>query len=472
MESTAIKASKVTFRDGQGLELGATVLRLERYSASFEVSGGNTVLRASEALAEFKILWQDRVLYSGRAIVRSFVHAGATGVCEVTLDDAWQDVEFPTDGGLGKLREQFQSFLGEWEKLYRIQPEYKIAIADLQSFLMDMRVWLNQVELGIRASPKADRTQLENEVADELIKPVIPCLDVLFGNFERIAAALPPAARPAHSHYMQRQLHPLVLCAPVFYRTFHKPLGYPGDYEVVNMIARNAHEGGSLFAKVVNTWFLRQPPAQAHRNRLDYLVRRMTEETMRAQRADRRARIFNIACGPAQEMQRFLLESPLSDEADFELLDFNDETLRYTRNVLNEAKARQHRRTDLHFVKKSVHQLLKESARTVARAPEHQYELVYCAGLFDYLANNVCQRLMDIMYDWVAPGGLLVATNVEPANPHRNGMEHLVDWYLVYRTGPQMRELIPRQASPENARVFSDDTGVNVFLEIRKPDHG
>src|SRR5436309_7141006 len=128
---------------------------------------------------------------------------------------------------------------------------------------------------------------------------------------------------------MQRQLHPLVLCAPFVYRTYSKPLGYAGDYEMVNMITRNPCEGGSLFAKLVNAWFLAQPPAQAHRHRLDYLVQKLTEETARVSAEGRLARIFNLGCGPAVEVQRFLESKDFSDRASFTLLDFNEETLQH-----------------------------------------------------------------------------------------------------------------------------------------------
>ena len=125
----------------------------------------------------------------------------------------------------------------------------------------------------------------------------------------------------------------------------------------------------------------------------------------------------------------------------------------------------------IEYIKQSVHHILKEAARTVDRAAENRYDLIYCAGLFDYLSNQVCLRLMDILYARLAPGGLLVVTKVEPSNPLRNGMEHLLDWHLIYRTAAQMRALFPNGAEADACRVHADSTGVNVFLEVRKPDH-
>src|SRR5207249_3652999 len=128
---------------------------------------------------------------------------------------------------------------------------------------------------------------------------------------------------PAHRVYMRRQLHPLVLCAPFAYRAYAKPLGYAGDYEMVNIILRDDFEGASLFAKLLNFCFVRQPPALAHRNRVDYLVQALVQESSRVGASNRTARVLNLGCGPAVEVQRFLAQHELSNHTDFALLDFN-----------------------------------------------------------------------------------------------------------------------------------------------------
>ena len=68
----------------------------------------------------------------------------------------------------------------------------------------------------------------------------------------------------------------------------------------------------------------------------------------------------------------------------------------------------------------------------------------------------------------MVPGGLLVATNVSPANPIRFGMECFLEWHLVYRDESAMHLLKPDRAPAASCRVLSDATGVNLFYEIRK----
>lgn len=463
--------SFIVCRNSQGMEVRATLLRLTRYLVVFEVYNPYSILQLSEVLTEFRILINDRMVYNGRAVISNLVNTGLMLVCEASLDESWLDVDlFSPVNQRDKLRTEFSDFLKEWSKVYQVLPEFKVVVADTQTLLMDLRRWLEQVELGIRSTPTGDRVQLEREVIQELEQPIIPTIGELFGRFEQIAANVPQDLQPAHRNYIKRQIHPLVLCAPFPYRTYQKPLGYAGDYEMVDMILRDPFEGGSLFAKTVNLWFLNQAPAVAHRNRIKYLTERLVEETRRVARLGRMARIFNLGCGPAKEVQNFLVQYDLCERADFLLMDFNDETLQHTGRLLDDLKMRYSRKTPIQLVKKSVHQILKESARSTGEG--RQYDLVYCAGLFDYLSDRICKRLMNIFYEMLAPGGLLIATNVDSSNPNRQTMEYVLEWHLVYRDRKLLAELRPDAAPDGSYEIKSDPTGVNDFIEVRKPESG
>jgi len=249
------------------------------------------------------------------------------------------------------------------------------------------------------------------------------------------------------------------------HRIYRKPLGYAGDYEMVNMILRDPNEGSSLFAKVLNTWFLAQIPAQAHRNRVRLLTQKLQQEIARQRSCGRTARVFNLGCGPAREVQEFMAQSDGAGDAEFTLLDFNDETLAYTRRTLEETRRRWNRNTRVQLLKRSVAQVMKAGARAVT--PE--YEVVYCAGLFDYLPDRVCQQLMNMFYGMLQPGGLLLTTNGDLSNPIRNIMGYIFEWRLIERNAAQLAALIPDAARPDDCKINSDPTGCNVFLEVRKP---
>jgi len=464
---------QVSGKNSDDSEIRAKLVHLTRYHAVMEIHDLDLVLRVSQVISDFKISFDAATIYLGRGVVGSIINAGNHFVCDVRLaDEGFQlGVSMLEEGG-GIAASEFREFLDHWQRNYRIATEYKIVVGDMFSFLDDLRYWMNQIELGLG---KKGVAALENQGAGlvkDVARKVIPIIDDFFARFEEVAESLPLEAQPLHGSFMRRQLHPLVLCAPFAHRTYTKPLGYAGDYEMINMIARRGSEGASLFAKVLNRWFVEQPPALAHRNRLCYLAGRITDEALRGVREGRRTKIFNLACGPAWEVQGVLSQPERAPNTEFTLLDFNEETLAYTQGVLSGIQKRNPGNNQVGYIKKSVHQLLMESGRGRESDRHAKYDFVYCAGLFDYLSDQVCHRLLNLMYDWVAPGGLVLATNVEPSNPLRHGMDHLLEWHLNYRSAIEFRRLAPKRAQPDDVRVFSDETGVNVFLEVRKPYGG
>jgi extracellular factor (EF) 3-hydroxypalmitic acid methyl ester biosynthesis protein len=462
----------VVCRNSQGLEVRATLVHFTRYTAVFEVYTASPILRASEVLSDFKMTLNGRLAYSGKGVVSNLINAGAVLLCEANLEEGWIDLTSGLTGGASELSSEFQTFLTRWQGSYKVLPEFKLVVADMQALLADMHLWLDQVELAIRASPNGERIEMLREAAHVVAQPAVRAIEALGDRFEEIAGQLTPEMRPPHIHFTRRHLHSTLLSSPFAYRTFYKPLGYAGDYEMVNMIQRDPYEGGSLFARVVNAWFLQQLPAEAHRNPLKILKQKLIEEAARTVRLAGPARIFNLGCGPAAEINDFLAESELSSQAQFTLLDFNEETIEHTGALLRETCRRFGRKTVIQLQKKSVQQLLREAARAAGQSSGGKFDYVYCAGLFDYLPDRICKQLLTALYDLVAPGGLLLATNVDGTRPFRNKLEFILDWNLIYRTGAQLAELKPETAPAENSKVTADFSGVNVFLEIRKPGNG
>jgi extracellular factor (EF) 3-hydroxypalmitic acid methyl ester biosynthesis protein len=463
------KESFISCRNSQGAEVRATPVRLTRFTVVFEVYNPFSIIQMSEVLSEFNITINDRLSYSGRAVVSNLVNTGIMVVCEATLDEAWLDVDiFSPISQPNRLRQEFDDFITEWRKIRTVTPEFKVAVADFQTLLIDLRRWLDQVELGVRSEPVGVRSEMELKVLSDLEGRIIPEVGEWMDRFDSAANLIVEEQRPAHRAYARRQLHPLVLCAPFVYRSYQKPLGYAGDYEMVNMILRDPHEGATMFAKLVNVVFLQSPASEAHRNRIKHLKIRLKEETQRAVALGRRLKVLNLGCGPAKEVQEFMTEDAISDNVDFVLLDFNSQTLDYTRSRLLQVRETYGRKTSLELAEKSINQLLRESSRGGGIHGSSTYDFVYCAGLFDYVSDRVCKRLIDLFYEHLAVGGLLLATNVDCSKPFRAIMDYLLEWHLIYRDRENMRLLAPTAAVSQPIEVLADPTEVNLYLEVRK----
>jgi extracellular factor (EF) 3-hydroxypalmitic acid methyl ester biosynthesis protein len=467
---TGDRETLISCRNSQGAEIRATPVRLTRYTVVLEVYNPFSILQLSEVLSEFRIRIGERLAYDGRAVVSNIVNAGIMVLCEATLEESWLEIDlFSPISQPDRLRTEFTEFMAEWAKIRAVLPDFKVAVADFQTLLLDLRRWLDQVELGVRSEAAGSRADMERSVLVELETRMLPEIDGWMSHFDQVANSVAEEARPAHRAYARRQLHPLVLCSPFVYRTYQKPLGYAGDYEMVNMILRDPHEGATMFAKLVNVSFLQNPPAAAHRNRILFLKKCLADETRRLMAQGRRIQVFNLGCGPAREVRDFLAEDNAADQADFHLFDFNPQTLDYTRATLAETRTRHGRQTGIHLAERSINHLLKEAGKVSTTTPARQYDLVYCAGLFDYVSDRVCKRLNELFYHLLAPGGLMVVTNVDASKPFRHSMDYLLEWHLIYRDRASMERLVPSGVPAGCSRVSADPTGVNLFLEIRKP---
>ena len=88
------------------------------------------------------------------------------------------------------------------------------------------------------------------------------------------------------------------------------------------------------------------------------------------------------------------------------------------------------------------------------------------------MTDHACKQLVKIFYRWLAPGGLLVVTNVTPLTSNQGSLELILDWHLIYRTAAQLNQVCSDIIPEDEVRIKSDKTGINIFLEARKPSHG
>ncbi len=468
MRNPSPSNNSVKCENSQGHELSASILRVHRYTVSFEIYNPFCSLQLSEVLRNFSIHMNGQLVYMGEAVVSSIVNTGAVLICEATLSNGWRELDFLASAQRGELVSQFDEFVDDWKKAHHVSADFKLNVADMQNMMIGLRRWLEQVDLGIQSTGTEDVEALERSVISEIEGRMGDELNPQMLNFEASTRNVNVPDQAAHKLYVRRQMHPLMLCSPFAYRAYTKPLGYAGDYEVVNMMLRDPFEGDSLFAKVINSVFLNFEPVKAHRNRIDYLYETLKTEASRVVGKGRRLKVLNLGCGSAHEIQRFLANDAISDQCDFTLLDFNEETTEYANQILSDLKDKHGRNTQIKILQRSVHQLLKQASRGAGGLELESYDLVYCAGLFDYLSQKICKKLVNVFTKLLRQHGICIVTNVASTNPCIGWMEYVVEWNLVYRSDWEMLDLIPLDGTVMRTELRREATGVNLFLEIRK----
>src|ERR1035437_6732330 len=136
--------TQVVFQTNDGIFLRGVPLRITRHSLVFELYSPVVTPQFSEAFNNFKINLPAEAGYSGRVVIRSVVDAGTRIICEATLDEhSWAVL----DHGPGiikkdKVQGEFRDLLQNWQKFYRVNKDYKEVIADLHSFMTDLRLLL------------------------------------------------------------------------------------------------------------------------------------------------------------------------------------------------------------------------------------------------------------------------------------------------------------------------------------------
>ncbi len=455
--------SVVAFTNTSGINGRGTLIHISRSLAVFEVYNPYSLIQLSEVLQELVVMRGERVLYKGKGVVTSIVTTGLMVIVSVTLIDAWSSFDHLEPGSL--LSSEMEKFIADWEEGVNLSEDYQLAVNKFAGFLAEVSRWIQEAETAIVGDIHADEAK-SARFLDSIRSPVATKLGQLMRLFEKEASRVGEEDVVLYKAFARREIHPYMLCAPFAYRSFYKPLGYAGDYEMVNMMLKESPDvGNHTYARIFHDLTTDVAAAAAHRNRITILERLLAEEAERVADEQRIFTVLSVACGPAVEIQRFIRNNELVNQSAIHLMDFNPETLEYVRGRTGDSMAASNRKPAIKFIEKSIDELLKDvHLETDAFLPT--YDMIYCAGLFDYFPDSVCRNLVHLYHRWVRPGGLLAVTNVHPMNPDRYIMEHLLEWHLVYRDEKQMRTLVPEGA---DADIFADETGVNVFLTIRRP---
>ena len=459
--------SLVTFRNSQGRHGRGTLIHITRTSAVFEVYNPYSIVQLSEVLPNLCILRGEREIYKGSAVVSNILTTGIMIIVSVSLIDPWSDLSQLRPGGA--VKNETIRFIRDWTESYNIRPDYQLIVGTIRNFLGELSRWLKEAEAeaGIQYDHR-NTGDLADDFYNEVQSPLEPKFLELFSCFEEQAGNIPVEESMAHKAFARRALHPYILCSPFVHRAYTKPLGYAGDYEIVNMMLQESKtQTLDVYARVIDSFHINSSAPEAHRNRINMIYEHLTSEAKRViEDEERFFNVLNVGCGPAVEIQKFIATMPLSTQAAFDLMDFNEATIDFLEHRINNLIRESGNKPYIKFIHKSIDILLKEANRNIGRT-SGKYDLVYCAGLFDYFSDQICRRLTALFFSWIRPGGSVIVTNVDPGNPNRFQMEHLLEWNLEYRNEQDMKKLVPDGAQ---YTIKKDTTGINIFLFLKKTD--
>ncbi|MEI7809578.1 MAG: hypothetical protein WCJ07_13955, partial [Verrucomicrobiota bacterium] len=182
------------------ISLRGVLLRMTQHFAAFELYSPAVLPRLSGVLEKFQIAASGGSLYVGRAVVRNVLDAGGKVVCEVTLQESsWLAAGRFSTTPMGRhVEQEFKTFLKEWEQFYTVMPEFKVVIADMQSFLHDLRLWLDKVETQRQRIPANQADEFFLELAAKVQPMIVSGVKNLFERFEETSRRIHPDRIESH----------------------------------------------------------------------------------------------------------------------------------------------------------------------------------------------------------------------------------------------------------------------------------
>lgn len=237
--------------------------------------------------------------------------------------------------------------------------------------------------------------------------------------------------------------YPLALDCPFSRRATDKPRGYPGDAELIDFLYRSDNVAEQVcrstpVGQAIHNFWVNSPAARAVRNRKDFF----TQEILRTITNNANARILVLACGHFREVDT-ILGTVSNSGAKITCLDQDAESCSVVRQLPSG----------------ECITVINANVTGVRHLTGDRFDLIYAAGLYDYLNDRIAIKLNKMLVPLLAEKGKLIVPNFLDSAPNRASMELLQDWFLIYRDKQQILRLIDESAptNGDNVAYYEDD---------------
>jgi hypothetical protein len=273
-------------------------------------------------------------------------------------------------------------------------------------------------------------------------------------------------ATALHEHPLHQEV---ILQSAILKHALEKPRGYAGDMDLMLKICQSRTGPAVAFADHLDAFYAGLPASQAVRDRVCMLAR-LIDDLPGGSRA------LNLACGPALEVQSHFRRRPGSTLS-IDLVDHDLQTLRYLKGrvpservTLLQGNALRLMAGDLRVRRADPHAAAPGHPQLRDQVLQPGYDLIYSAGLYDYIPGAQDRRggvtaLTAVLFGLLNPGGHLLVGNYLSPSPtsrhqphHRAIMELYCKWRLYYRDSGQILAFAAGIPGPHTVDLV-DETG-------------
>lgn len=355
--------------------------------------------------------------------------------------------------------------VAESELLAALPTDFLTWVMEIRSFLGDLKARVDELEQNAHIMSQSGRESVL-KATELVLTPYVTARLTDFGRrAHQIVKSMPDKEILQYAKSVfRRELDEYFKYAPFIERARKKPLGYAGDFEMMNQIYRNEFEGASLFGGLLHKWAINEASSHSVRYRRTYFKKSFHDFA----RQGRPVKIASIAAGPAKEIVDFVIEAtqPELDLFTFVIVDQDKEALLNAKRHINEALLTREKTANIIYVPTSVKQIL-EGADAPTKLAKLGFDMIYAVGLYDYLTQPVAKILTKELTNWLCPHGKIVIGNFHPSNSTHTMSEFAAEWSLILRTEADLLALT-QNLPLHQAAVTADDQGIELFLSAQR----
>ncbi len=267
-------------------------------------------------------------------------------------------------------------------------------------------------------------------------------------DFNEIISMVDNLSTDDEIEYFREMLEPILKPDTIIGHSFTKPLGYSGDYLIIEKMYRFHKNTNPNYIKW-DEFFHWLPAASAVINRKELAVNLLQKLNQKNQKE--KYRVLILGSGPATEVNEYM-ESVTENKLYFDLVDFDQRAVEH-------ATAKN---------QKYLEYITFHNKNVLRYSPEGTYDLIWSAGLFDYFQDKLFIRLLKRFSCCLSGNGEMIIGNFNISNPSKKIMEVLGDWYLYHRSEELLKSFAMEAGiQPENIEIFSEPLGINLFMKIK-----
>lgn len=261
--------------------------------------------------------------------------------------------------------------------------------------------------------------------------------------------------RTVQHELLQHPLHGVLMQDPLTARAFAQPHGYAGDASLLDMVyfpSKTGMTGVTPLGQQLYRYTSRTSLSRALKRRMNMIARLIDEVADKT----RDARVLSVAGGHCREAEysHAVRDARLGQ---FVVLDHDVSSL--------ETMERDYGIKGVIPACLSVLDLIK------GKTGLGQFDLIYSAGLYDYLDTRLARRLTRSLYDMLAPGGKLMLINIASDYREIGYLESYMNWSMIGRDRGEVLELASEVGSDEQACLsLRAESGIDSHYHILEID--